>query len=414
MPNKHRKNNKGFSLVELLVAITILAVVMIPMLHSFITSARANAKAKKVMEATTVAQNIMEEIKSEHLTDYLNKYSFTKSIVKDASGHNVTDINGENIYTYSKKMISVSAAPEANTVSAAALSVNGRDFRAEVTLDPQNYTATTTPAPGSARTDYNTILYSKLSSLSKSSNAFYIQKDEQETEAAKSIDPMAYEDVKDAMNRTITIDIEHNSSSKITKVYATVEYSDGRLGKTEVIKPINRQKIYSNADDPDKMTLSNVFVIFYPMYNSTSKVDPKERIIINNKDNYKVGVFLVKQTLRDASAANRGNYLAELQVNEGTRSSLADANGKPDVITSVATNLCMDNTPTNKEINVSYDTENHVSLPTLILPKDMLDMKDLTKADAEPRIYDVTIKVYDKKDTSYAKVLTTMEGTTIQ
>lgn len=412
MPNKHHKNNKGFSLLELLVSITILAVVMIPMLHSFITSARANAKAKKVMEATTVAQNIMEEIKSDDLSDYLTKYSFTKNTVKNASGNPVTDINGNTISTYSQKFIDVSATPETNTVSSAAVTVNGRKFRAEVTLDPQKYTSTTTPA--AIRTDYNTMFYNKLSGLSKTSNAFYIQQNDQELSAARAIDLLAYEDVRDSLIRTITIDIEHNSGTGITNVYASVEYKDGRLGKTDVIKPINRQKIYSNSDDPAKMTLSNVFVVFYPMYNNANKTAPKEHIIINNKDNCRTGVYLVKQTMRDASAVNKNNYMVDVQVNEGTRSSTEDADGKPDVITSVATNLCMDDTPTSKEVTFTYTNVNNLAIPSGYTVKDMLKAKDLTKADAEPKIYDVTIKVYDKKDTGYAKVLTTMEGTTIQ
>lgn len=412
MPNKHHKNNKGFSLLELLVSITILAVVMIPMLHSFITSARANAKAKKVMEATTVAQNIMEEIKSDDLSDYLTKYSYTKKTVKNASGNPVKDINGNTISTYSQKFIDVSATPETNTVSSAAVTVNGHKFRAEVTLDPQKYTSTTTPA--AIRTDYNTMFYNKLSGLSKTSNAFYIQQNDQELSAARAIDLLAYEDVRDSLIRTITIDIEHNSGTGITNVYASVEYKDGRLGKTDVIKPINRQKIYSNSDDPAKMTLSNVFVVFYPMYNNANKTAPKEHIIINNKDNCRTGVYLVKQTMRDASAVNKSNYMVDVEVYEGTRSSTEDADGKPDVITSVATNLCMDDTPTSKEVSFAYTNVNNKAIPSGYTVKDMLNAKNLTKADAEPKIYDVTIKVYDKKDTGYAKVLTTMEGTTIQ
>ena len=44
---KHRKkrqlNNEGFSLVELLIAIVILSIIVVPLLHSFVTSARTNA-----------------------------------------------------------------------------------------------------------------------------------------------------------------------------------------------------------------------------------------------------------------------------------------------------------------------------------------------------------------------------------
>ena len=49
MRGKERKLNKnaGFSLVELLIAVTILAIIVIPLLHMFVTTSRLNGKAKQ-------------------------------------------------------------------------------------------------------------------------------------------------------------------------------------------------------------------------------------------------------------------------------------------------------------------------------------------------------------------------------
>ena len=48
MRGEERKLNKnaGFSLVELLIAVTILAIIVIPLLHMFVTTSRLNGKAK--------------------------------------------------------------------------------------------------------------------------------------------------------------------------------------------------------------------------------------------------------------------------------------------------------------------------------------------------------------------------------
>lgn len=53
-------NNKGFSLIEIVIGIGMLAVIIVPILHTFITSAQINRDARQVMIQTEVAQTIME------------------------------------------------------------------------------------------------------------------------------------------------------------------------------------------------------------------------------------------------------------------------------------------------------------------------------------------------------------------
>ncbi len=58
----NNKNNKGFTLVEVLLAIVILSLVSAPILRGFIVTANTSARARTIMEATDVAQLIIEEI----------------------------------------------------------------------------------------------------------------------------------------------------------------------------------------------------------------------------------------------------------------------------------------------------------------------------------------------------------------
>lgn len=57
---KLKDDNGGFTLAELLIAIAIMAIVLTPLFHNFIESTKLNAKAKKAMNATNMASNIME------------------------------------------------------------------------------------------------------------------------------------------------------------------------------------------------------------------------------------------------------------------------------------------------------------------------------------------------------------------
>lgn len=59
---KIRGNNKGFTLTEVLIAVAILSIAVVPMLANFVTSTKVNSKSKRTMNGTAVAQNIMEGI----------------------------------------------------------------------------------------------------------------------------------------------------------------------------------------------------------------------------------------------------------------------------------------------------------------------------------------------------------------
>lgn len=70
-----RTGDAGFSLVELLIAVTILAIIVIPLLHMFVTSTRINVKSRQTLRATTVAQDIMEGLKAYTLEDVQEQFS---------------------------------------------------------------------------------------------------------------------------------------------------------------------------------------------------------------------------------------------------------------------------------------------------------------------------------------------------
>ena len=63
-------SNKGFSLVELIAAVAILAVVVTPLLHSFVTSTNISRKATIISEATLAGKNILETIDATSVSEW--------------------------------------------------------------------------------------------------------------------------------------------------------------------------------------------------------------------------------------------------------------------------------------------------------------------------------------------------------
>ena len=70
-----RADDRGFTLVELIVAIVILAIVFVPLLHAFVTGAQTEAKSRQQNNATAAAQTILENIQAADTAALLTSYT---------------------------------------------------------------------------------------------------------------------------------------------------------------------------------------------------------------------------------------------------------------------------------------------------------------------------------------------------
>ena len=59
---KLKNDDRGVTLVEIIVSIAILAIIVLPFLNAFVTATKTNVKAKNEMNATHLATNSMEGI----------------------------------------------------------------------------------------------------------------------------------------------------------------------------------------------------------------------------------------------------------------------------------------------------------------------------------------------------------------
>ncbi len=88
------QNNKGFSLIEVLVTMLIIAILCVPLIRTFVTSANVNKKAKRIQNATDVAQSVAEYFANNSLEDL-------KKLVADDDYSLVEDSDGNQVITYS-------------------------------------------------------------------------------------------------------------------------------------------------------------------------------------------------------------------------------------------------------------------------------------------------------------------------
>ena len=83
---ENKLNNKGFSLLEVLVAVIILSIVSIPIIRSFATVAKTNANAKMLLRATDAAENMMENLEYRTLDEIIDRYDGSNDVTVEADG----------------------------------------------------------------------------------------------------------------------------------------------------------------------------------------------------------------------------------------------------------------------------------------------------------------------------------------
>ena len=69
---KKKKDNKGFTLIEVVIAVVILAIVVSPFVGNFIQSSKMNLESRKNLNAMTLAQDMIEGMSSYNATDLLD------------------------------------------------------------------------------------------------------------------------------------------------------------------------------------------------------------------------------------------------------------------------------------------------------------------------------------------------------
>lgn len=97
------RNNKGFSLVEVLVAMIILAIMTLPMLTTFATSSKINANARKVEEANAIGQKVIERCKALSVDELLKGNGDTIAANADAGIVAPLTINDSTTGVYDAK-----------------------------------------------------------------------------------------------------------------------------------------------------------------------------------------------------------------------------------------------------------------------------------------------------------------------
>lgn len=339
----NKLNNKGVTLVEIIVAMAILAVVVVPFVHSFVTAANTNRKAKETLNGTTIAEDIMEMFEDVNVE---KEASDIGALINAETALGVADagsvsVDGSGIYT-----IEMGSEALAKYVGEA---FAGDGYTAKVVLDPCNNTTDSFGNTVNGIYDvYNTANVANVATVDSKHDGIYAMSfsfdaDQCDTISKKSFGAENY--TKDAVmagvTRTITVEIIDNnkqlsSGIQFVKAKITVKYQYGTYTET------TQSFVYDNTVEGGQKAyeFKNLYLLYTPIYCVAGTNNTKDSLIINNDSNIPFTLYILhEKTAADTTGGVGGfsNYKLPISITEGKSDTLVDMHYSPSV--SIRTNL---------------------------------------------------------------------------
>ena len=449
---QHTKlNNKGMTLIEVIVSVTLLALVSGFILSSLVSAMGSAAKSRDLHRATTVAQNIMEGIKLKTAEEIA--YQFNYPHILNAAGNPIdnfsvypstsfqystdnsvgelfdsTDGEGNpilekaGIYRTLAEYNALLADPTANAYMIAStasaympdmtvdsyeflrdtdkkytyymrnIENDGRYFNAKITLSAANYTAS-----GSSGITANDDMLISVPTIDSTYDAVEVMGNNYDDKAMNQLQLLEGEAVaKSDLHRTIEIEIDDAimpGGSHRTRVDVRYLYSfdkdDGTISAT--FRAQENTPFYNEGNEETK-PLRSIYLYYYPLYRDGSNTDT---IVVKNPDNIDVEVYIIKQvdgTLSDDQLRNKeDNYKVTFNVIESTDS--ADGNSHITLHTNLDENLYAIDSP----IVLTPPTQSILRRNNTNVSETMFRKTDLRNKKAIDRMYDVRVEIYSSE-----------------
>ena len=231
-------DNSGLSIVEVLVAVAILAIVFVPLLKTFTQASTINARAQKLQNVTSLAEGVMEDVKGksiQELHDLAVERADVSFLPLDKDG-TLTKGNLNNVPPYTVTYENVTAT-------------QGITYDAVVTIATDNYKSTDRSDARKANklshnddigdvSDANIRELPQINKVDSNKNAVlswelnkYDNKALENLAAENSVSGSDIATLKDSYKDTaekyINIEIKEDTDTSSTKVSCEVEYKTG-------------------------------------------------------------------------------------------------------------------------------------------------------------------------------------------
>lgn len=408
-----KKDDRGVSLVELLIAIVILAIIVTPFLNSFVTSARTNQKAKRIMWATSVAENIMEGMKAQSMEQIVLQlscggtpshepvsllvpvYDTHQELLVDknaGSAHYAAVLSGEEWQF-------VGQESNAYYFALTGIVQDGKRYDARIKLDASSYYQ----AEGETVPGYNDEELVQVDGLDLKKDVLYVLESSDEKAVCEefAVRSSRYivsggtakkaEEFAGVLTREITMEIKQ--SGTVQEVYLTLTYTApvGWVAESERVYARSMQ-VFSSSSTGEN--LRNIYFLYPPNYNSISGA-VKDIFLIKNYDKIECGVYLIKQVTGSGTelVSKEMFYRPRVEVMEN----IWGMGDDPSVLTlynNFTTNLGKKEMGAGDYV-MADQTEYQFNSYTGASALDKMEVKDILNKESSNRIFHAEVRIYE-------------------
>ena len=407
-------DNLGLSIVEVLVAVAILAIVFVPLLKTFTQASTINARAQKLQNVTSLAEGVMEDVKGksiQELHDLAVEREDVSFLPLDKDG-TLTKGNLNNVPPYTVTYENVTAT-------------QGITYDAVVTIATDNYKNTDRRDERKAGkvghtddigdvSDANIRELPQINKVDSNKNAVlswelnkYDNKAIENLAAENSVsgsDIAALKDsYKDTAEKYINIEIKEDTDTSSTKVSCEVEYKTGKNASDKSLKYLVYTGYFVEplASEPAGPNIYLFYTLSENVKDGASNIaDPikKENIKIEDKTTGKKhNVYFIMQDGVDKLSTTNGSEVT-LDIS-GSGYSESIYYDKTSIFTDAITYLAGASTPDDESDDVYFFSN---------LKDKNGNSGELFNSKSKDRIYYVTVEI---KEHGKSEVLGTYTST---
>lgn len=347
---KRIRNDKGVTILEVVVAVAILVALSIPVGKAIIASSKYQYRARVRENLNMVADSIMENFKAFSIEEMEER--FDNGTFSDELYGSSMDSSTELSYTENEdssidfNIEKIRIYNDTYDINAKVTRVPGYSNQKITSFDDfDKYSSALAMIPEKKNTMYETARRNFEENFAEDFLNKYKAYEKQNPTANLTIDNIDYSYFK-VLKRTINIYLSQNDTDNIGFYNITYEYmmkDYPYFDKETRTKVVNNKTIvedvfvrkkfdygvfefttsnmsFYSADKDNEKGIERLYVYYYPVYKERSGDSFSEKIVINNNlpGNYKIDLYMLKQKDRDLGSTldtYEGAYVPNVSTN---------------------------------------------------------------------------------------------------